>query len=87
MTKLVPATSLAQLMDEIEAGQWTLSGQLSMISEACLYWKMLNPEQFVASYDRFEKARQAVRLDATDEEWTELRSAAAELGAAFRSVA
>lgn len=87
MAELVPAASLAKLMDEIEAGEWTMSGQLSQISEACLGWMMAYPEQFAAAYDRFEKARQAVRLDGTDAEWAELKSAASELGAAFHVAA
>jgi hypothetical protein len=83
MTHLVDAATLATLMNEIEAGQWTMSGQLSQISEACLAWKFAYPEQFGHVYDRFEKARQAVRVEASDEDWAELRLAASLLGKEF----
>lgn len=87
MADLVPAGQLATLMDEITAGEWTMSGQLSQISEKCFGWKYAYPDQFSAAYDRFERARQAVRHDATEEEWQELRAAANQLGTAFQVAA
>lgn len=83
MADLVPASSLAQLMNEVAEGQWTMSGQLSQISEACLGWALESPDEFRAAYDRFERARQAVRFDATSEDWAELKLSAEELGRVF----
>lgn len=88
MSELVEAAAtLARLMEEIGRGEWTMSGQLSQISEKCLSWSIAYPEQFNAAYNRFEKARQAVRYEATPEEWEELRGAAIDLGIVFESVA
>ena len=87
MTNLVSAAFLTQVMDEIAMGVWTDSGHLSQISATCLDWKLAYPGLFNQPYERFERARQAVRYEAKEGEWTELDNAAAELGKAFRAAA
>lgn len=84
-TYLTPATELEKLLREVANGDWQMSGQLSMISEKCMAWQMTYPEQFAEPYNRFERARQAVRIEATDSEWEELKEAALQLADAFEA--
>ena len=83
MADIVPANRLAQLMSEVADGQWTMSGQLSQISEACLGWAIESPDEFRTVYARFEAARHGVRHGASTEDWDELKLAAQELAEVF----
>jgi hypothetical protein len=74
---------IAGILDDVATGEFTLSGQLSLISEMCQGVSLAHPE-INEVYQRFERARQDVRFAPSEANWEEVKASATALAEALR---